>query len=54
MRDYKLIVPRDCTVSNTTKENNQALVLMGSYLKADIRPSSKIKLSKVRKKSRRS
>jgi len=54
MRDYKLIVPRDCTVSNTTKENNQALALMGSYLKADIRPSSKIKLSKVRKKSRRS
>ncbi len=54
MRAYKLIVPRDCTVSNTTKENNQALALMGSYLKADIRPSSKIKLSKVRKKSRRS
>ena len=28
MRDYKLIVPRDCTVSNTKKENDQALALI--------------------------
>jgi nicotinamidase-related amidase len=53
MRDYELFVPADCTVSNTTKENRQALALMRKYLKADTRPSSKIKLPRLRKRSRR-
>jgi nicotinamidase-related amidase len=44
MRDYNLVVPRDCTVSNTKKENDQALALMKNYLKADTRSSAKIKL----------
>jgi nicotinamidase-related amidase len=44
MRDYRLIVPRDCTASNTKKENDQALALMKSYLKADTRVSAKISL----------
>jgi nicotinamidase-related amidase len=43
MRDYKLIVPSDCTVSNTAAENRQALSLMKNYLKADTRTSGKIK-----------
>jgi nicotinamidase-related amidase len=46
MRDYKLIVPSDCTVSNTTKENRDALKLMKNYLKADVKPSAKLKLSR--------
>src|SRR4051812_42571238 len=44
MRDYELIVPGDCTVSNTKRENDQALALMKNYLKADTRSSSRIQL----------
>jgi nicotinamidase-related amidase len=43
MRDYKLIVPSDCTASNTALENRQALTVMKNYLKADTRPSAKVK-----------
>lgn len=43
MRDYKLVVPSDCTVSNTAAENREALNLMKNYLKADVRASEKIK-----------
>lgn len=53
MRDYELIVPSDCTVSNTAKENREALNLMKRYLKADTRPSSAIRLSSNRRRSRR-
>lgn len=49
MRDYKLIVPRDCTVSNTKKENDQALGVMKNYLKADVRVSTKIRLRRAKK-----
>src|SRR5438270_7530993 len=34
MRDYGLIIPSDCTVSNTAQENRDALNLMRNYLKA--------------------
>ena len=52
MRDYKLIVPRDCTASNTKKENDQALALMKNYLKADTRSSAKIRLQRAERKKR--
>ncbi|WP_088103948.1 cysteine hydrolase family protein [Halalkalibacter urbisdiaboli] len=42
MRDYKLLIPRDCIASNTTDANEQALHLMKNVLKADIRPSETI------------
>ena len=45
MRDFNLFVPSDCTVSNTKRENASALRLMEKFLKADIRPSSKIVLA---------
>src|ERR1051326_4956031 len=41
MRDYDLVVPSDCTVSNTAAENRQALTLMRKILKGDTRPSSR-------------
>ena len=44
MRDFNLFVPRDCTVSNTKKENESALRLMRKFLKADTRSSSAIVL----------
>ena len=46
MRDYQLIVPRDCVASNTKRENDYALQQMKQILKADIRPSSQIRFPK--------
>ena len=43
MRDYQLAIPSDCTASNTAAENRQALKLMRDYLKADTRPSKRIR-----------
>lgn len=34
MRDYELIIPADCCVSNTPHENEGALALMRKFLKA--------------------
>ena len=54
MRDYELVVPADCTASNTQKENRQVLQLMKRYLKADIRPSSKIQLPRAQSSHKKS
>jgi nicotinamidase-related amidase len=53
MRDYELVVPSDCTASNTAAENREALNLMRKYLKANTRPSSKIRLPRSQNRSRR-
>jgi nicotinamidase-related amidase len=56
MRDSELIVPADCTISNTLPENRRALHLMKQYHKADTRASSRIKFppqSKARPRRRR-
>ena len=50
MRDYELIIPSDCTASNTAEENRQALGLMKKFLKADTRVSAKLRLTRVRRK----
>src|SRR5207237_953446 len=42
MRDFNLLVPSDCAVSNTKQENNSAIRLMKKCLEADTRSSSKI------------
>ncbi|WP_240374522.1 isochorismatase family cysteine hydrolase [Bacillus piscicola] len=39
MRHYQLYIPSDCTASNTNQENEQALSIMQSVLKADTSPS---------------
>lgn len=52
MRDYDIIVPSDCTVSNTAGENREALGLMRKFLKADTRPSTRLRLPRARKKRR--
>jgi nicotinamidase-related amidase len=44
MRDFNLIVPSDCVASNTERENQEALRLMASVLKADIMPSIELDL----------
>jgi nicotinamidase-related amidase len=54
MRDFNLLVPSDCTVSNTKKENDAALGLMKKFLKADTRSSSGIALpAKQRRRPQR-
>ncbi len=50
MRDYDLIIPPDCTASNTAAENREALALMRKFLKADARPSTKLRVPRARKK----
>jgi nicotinamidase-related amidase len=52
MRDYDLIIPSDCTVSNTPAENRQALTLMRKFLKADTRPSSRLRLPRAKRRRR--
>ena len=42
MRDYRLIIPADCTASNTREDNENALQQMQQVLKADINPSTEI------------
>ena len=44
MRDFNLLIPSDCCVSNTPRENDEALGLMRKFLKADTRPSDEIEL----------
>jgi nicotinamidase-related amidase len=48
MRDFHIMVPRDCVISNSKEENDYALVQMEKVLKADIRPSSEINFSPLR------
>lgn len=52
MRDYELFIPEDCCVSNTPRENEEALGLMRKFLKAETRPSGEIPLRDKRKHPR--
>lgn len=42
MRDFEIIVPGDCIASNTKQENDHALTLMETILKADVRDSDEL------------
>ncbi len=46
MRDFALCVPSDCTASLDRKANESALDQMKATLKADIRPSTDVRLKK--------
>jgi len=52
MRDYDLMIPSDCAVSNTAEENREALALMRKFLKADTRPSTRLRLPRAKKQRR--
>lgn len=52
MRDYKLIVPSDCVVSERVKDNEYALSQMEKILKADISPSKKLDLKQLQEEPR--
>jgi len=51
MRDFHLIVPSDCVVSNTDGENQHALEQMQKVLKADITPSGFLDLDEILRRS---
>ena len=42
MRDFNLVIPRDCVASETEADNQHALAYMSKVLKADTRPSTDI------------
>jgi nicotinamidase-related amidase len=44
MRDFRGIVPPDCIASEDAEENRQVLMLMQRVLKAEITPSTELKL----------
>ena len=48
MRDYQLLIPSDCTASNESADNENALRQMQDVLKADTRPSSDIDFNAYR------
>ena len=50
MRDYELAVPADCTISNTARENKQALALMDRYLNADTRQSDRLRFPRQKRR----
>lgn len=47
MRDFNLIIPSDCVAANEADENEDTLKYIEKYLKADIRPSTKINLNEL-------
>ena len=50
MRDFRLIVPRDCLASESEADNRHALEHMANACKADTGPSSGIDFAKLRKR----
>jgi nicotinamidase-related amidase len=49
MRDFNLVIPRDCVASNTESENEHALKLMEQVLKADTTPSEELDLEELKR-----
>ena len=49
MRDFRLIVPRDCSASEEEADNRHALEHMANTCKAEIGPSSAIDFARLRK-----
>jgi nicotinamidase-related amidase len=45
MRDYRLVVPRDCIASQTEADDHYALQHMAQVTKADTRPSGELDLA---------
>jgi nicotinamidase-related amidase len=51
MRDFRLVVPADCVASNRTEDNEHALELMQTVLKADTRPSTELDFEALKQAS---
>jgi nicotinamidase-related amidase len=51
LRDYRILVPSDCVISNHKTQNREALNLMKRVLQADIRPSRQISFARLKNRS---
>jgi nicotinamidase-related amidase len=51
IRDYHLVVPRDCIASNTEEQNAGALKEMEQVLHADTTPSTELDLAKLKQRT---
>jgi nicotinamidase-related amidase len=51
MRDFNLVVPRDCMASNTKEANEHAIEIMETVLKADTRSSHELDLEAICRKA---
>jgi nicotinamidase-related amidase len=49
MRDFNLVIPKDCVASNTESENEHALKLMEQVLKSDTTPSEELDLEELKR-----
>lgn len=47
MRDFRLVVPPDCTASETAADNRRALEAMRTVLRANVTPSARLKLARL-------
>jgi nicotinamidase-related amidase len=47
MRDFSLVVPRDCIASETREANDYALTQMKNHLRADIRQAARISFTRL-------
>jgi nicotinamidase-related amidase len=47
MRDFNLVIPRDCIASNSREDNEHALQIMETVLKADTTPSRELDLQSL-------
>ena len=54
MRDFKLFIPSDCSVSQTNEENDYALQQMEKVLKADIRPWAELDFAELKQAAAKS
>ena len=47
MRDFRLVVPPDCTASETAADNRRALEAMRTVLRANVTPSARLRLARL-------
>lgn len=52
LRGYRLFIPKDCCIADSTAHHMQALSLMERTMKADTRPSPRLRLSSIARSSR--
>lgn len=52
MRDFRLVVPSDCSAANTKQDHEHALDQIRSILKADIRPAAEISFDELKRATR--
>jgi nicotinamidase-related amidase len=53
MRDFRLVIPEDCMASNTSEDNEHALELMKTVLRADTRASDEIDFEALKREASR-